>query len=159
MVANRPIAKANKKVDPTRLPCPAASKIIEEMLQRHILRHALIASASFVVDEEKVTFSVNNLRTVLKLPQVTDNDHAEFVEASKLVTMIKFLNILGHGVVIRLAGQSYTKDLPQPWQTLCKLLSHCLTSRITLIDQPPLAIMQNFYATINNIHVDYAALI
>ncbi|GKD02515.1 hypothetical protein Tco_1177489, partial [Tanacetum coccineum] len=68
----------------------------------------------FVVDEEKVTFSVNNLRTVLKLPQVTDNDHAEFVEASELVTMIKFLNILGHGVVIRLAGQSYTKDLPQP---------------------------------------------
>nr|GEZ75081.1 hypothetical protein [Tanacetum cinerariifolium] len=42
---------------------------------------------------------------------------------------------------------------------LCKILSRCLTSRITGIDQPPLAIMQIFYAIINNVHVDYATLI
>ncbi|GKB82003.1 hypothetical protein Tco_0948898 [Tanacetum coccineum] len=32
---------------------------------------------------------------LLKLPQATANNHAEFVEALELGTMIKFLNILG----------------------------------------------------------------
>ncbi|GJV35565.1 hypothetical protein Tco_1408042 [Tanacetum coccineum] len=82
----------------------------------------------FTIGEEEVTFSMNDLHTVLKLPQATDNDHAEFVEALELATIIKFLNILGHGVAIR-------------------------------IDQHPLAIMQIFYAIINNVHVYYVALI
>ncbi|GJY28312.1 reverse transcriptase domain-containing protein [Tanacetum coccineum] len=43
----------------------------------------------------QITFSLNDLRIVLKLPQATDNDHAEFVEDPELGTMIKFLNILG----------------------------------------------------------------
>nr|GEX63042.1 hypothetical protein [Tanacetum cinerariifolium] len=38
----------------------------------------------FMVDEEEVTFSLDDLRTVLKLPQVTANNHAEFVEAPEL---------------------------------------------------------------------------
>ncbi|GJX16404.1 hypothetical protein Tco_0217236 [Tanacetum coccineum] len=176
------VAKANKKVDLTRLSCSVASKITGEILQRHSLRYALTGSTlvpliymqqlwntiqladskekfKFTIDEDEVTFSLNGFRTVLHLPHATDNNHAEFVEAPKLRSMIKFLNILGHVVVIRLEGQIYTKDLPQPWQTLCKLLSRCLTSRITGNDQPPLAITHIFYAIINNVHVDYAALI
>ncbi|GJR55146.1 hypothetical protein Tco_1405667 [Tanacetum coccineum] len=54
---------------------------------------------------------------MLKLPQTTANNLVEFVEAPELGTMIKFLNILGHSVAIRLAGQSYIKDLPQPWSS------------------------------------------
>ncbi|GJT98946.1 hypothetical protein Tco_0216672 [Tanacetum coccineum] len=35
-----------------------------------------------------------------------------------------------------------TTGLLQPWQTLCKIFSKCLTTRITGWDQPPLQIMQ-----------------
>ncbi|GJS94805.1 hypothetical protein Tco_0801773 [Tanacetum coccineum] len=131
------VAKATKKVELTKLPCPAASKIIVEILQCHSLHCALTASTSvpliymqqmwntlqladskdklkFTIDEEEVTFLMNDLRTILQLPQATDNDHVEFVDAPELGTLIKFLNILGHGI---------------------------------------------FYAIINNVHVDYAALI
>ncbi|GJV25550.1 hypothetical protein Tco_1261937 [Tanacetum coccineum] len=40
------VAKANKKVDLINIPCLAASKIIREILQRHLLCYALTASAS-----------------------------------------------------------------------------------------------------------------
>ncbi|GJV39231.1 hypothetical protein Tco_1417671 [Tanacetum coccineum] len=48
--------------------------------------------------------------------------------------------------------------LLQPWQTLCKIFSKCLTTRVTGWDQPPLQIMQMLYCFVNNIHVDYAEL-
>ncbi|GJV39279.1 hypothetical protein Tco_1417719 [Tanacetum coccineum] len=46
----------------------------------------------------------------------------------------------------------------EPWQTLCKIFSKCLTTRVTGWDQPPLQIMQMLYCFVNNIHVDYAEL-
>ncbi|GKB11816.1 hypothetical protein Tco_0845739 [Tanacetum coccineum] len=49
--------------------------------------------------------------------------------------------------------------LLQPWQTLCKIFSKCLTTRVTGWDQPPLQIMQMMYYFVNNIHVDYAELL
>ncbi|GJS77698.1 hypothetical protein Tco_0727579 [Tanacetum coccineum] len=52
-----------------------------------------------------------------------------------------------------------TTGLLQPWQTLCKILSICLTTRVTGWDQPPLQIMQMMYCFVNNIHVDYAELL
>ncbi|GJT70087.1 hypothetical protein Tco_1029373 [Tanacetum coccineum] len=49
--------------------------------------------------------------------------------------------------------------LLQPWHTLCKIFSKCLTTRSILgWDQPPLQIMQMLYCFVNNIHVDYAKL-
>ncbi|GJR05765.1 hypothetical protein Tco_0528749 [Tanacetum coccineum] len=48
--------------------------------------------------------------------------------------------------------------LYSPWQTLCKIFSKCLTTRVTGWDQPPLQIMQMLYCFVNNIHVDYAEL-
>ncbi|GKC16587.1 hypothetical protein Tco_1013369 [Tanacetum coccineum] len=151
------MAKSNMKVDLTNLPCPAHSKVIGEILLHHSLLDALTVSASFLIiymqqmwntllptdskdtfkytiDQEEVTFSVNDLRTVVNFSQVTDNDHVEFVEPSEFLTIVKFLNIIGHEVSIHLLGQFYTKHLPQPWQTLCKVLSLCLTSMITGID-------------------------
>ncbi|GJU39073.1 hypothetical protein Tco_1192030 [Tanacetum coccineum] len=136
------VSKANKKVYLINLPCMTASKIIGEILHRHSLCYALNASASvpliymqqmwntlqladskeefkFTIDEEEVTFLMNDLRTVLKLPQATANNHAEFVEAPEFETMIKIMGI----------------------------------------DQPPLAIMQMLYCIINNVHVDYVALL
>ncbi|GJU55148.1 hypothetical protein Tco_1228862 [Tanacetum coccineum] len=61
--------------------------------------------------------------------------------------------------MIRLAGQFVTTDLPQPWQTLGKILMRCLSTREIGVDQPQLQMMQIFYCIINNLHVDYAALL
>ncbi|GJT01728.1 hypothetical protein Tco_0822897 [Tanacetum coccineum] len=47
-----------------------------------------------------------------------------------------------------------TTGLLQPWQTLCKIFSKCLTTRVTGWDQPPLQIMQMMYCFVNNIHVE-----
>ncbi|GKC54868.1 hypothetical protein Tco_1077613 [Tanacetum coccineum] len=58
----------------------------------------------FKVDKVEVTFLLNDHRTMLKLPQATANNHVEFVEAPELGTMIKFLNILGHAVIIHYAA-------------------------------------------------------
>ncbi|GKD63209.1 hypothetical protein Tco_1305317 [Tanacetum coccineum] len=52
-----------------------------------------------------------------------------------------------------------TTGLLQPWQTLCKIFSKCLTTRVTGWDQPPLQITQMMYCFVNNIHVDYAELL
>ncbi|GKD13451.1 hypothetical protein Tco_1197858, partial [Tanacetum coccineum] len=52
-----------------------------------------------------------------------------------------------------------TTGLLQPWQTLCKIFSKCLTTRVTGWDQPPLKIMQMMYCFINNIYVDYEELL
>ncbi|GJS98110.1 hypothetical protein Tco_0819280 [Tanacetum coccineum] len=52
-----------------------------------------------------------------------------------------------------------TTGLLQPWQTLCKIFSKCLTTRVTGWDQPPLQIMQMMYCFVNNIYVDYAELL
>ncbi|GJU86605.1 hypothetical protein Tco_1294151 [Tanacetum coccineum] len=42
-----------------------------------------------------------------------------------------FLNELGYATRIHLAGQFATKDLPQPWQTLRKIFSRYLSTRVT----------------------------
>ncbi|GJR27869.1 hypothetical protein Tco_1104101 [Tanacetum coccineum] len=52
-----------------------------------------------------------------------------------------------------------TTGLLQPWKTLCKIFSKCLTTCVTGWDQPLLQIMQMMYCFVNNIHVDYAKLL
>ncbi|GJX86208.1 hypothetical protein Tco_0336982 [Tanacetum coccineum] len=50
----------------------------------------------FMVDEEEVTFSLDKLQTMLKLPQATGHNNADFVEPPELSVMIEFLDISGH---------------------------------------------------------------
>nr|GEU29374.1 hypothetical protein [Tanacetum cinerariifolium] len=49
----------------------------------------------FLLDEEEVTFSLNDLQTLFQLPQATDNNHADIVEPFELPTMLAFLNEQG----------------------------------------------------------------
>ncbi|GJS19172.1 integrase, catalytic region, zinc finger, CCHC-type containing protein [Tanacetum coccineum] len=83
---------------------------------------------------------------------------------------------LVHRIVIIIAQQPHAADVhpdellspnkqydlmdanKEPWQTLCKIFSKCLTIRVTGWDQPPLQIMKMLYCFVNNIHVDYAEL-
>ncbi|GJW57548.1 putative reverse transcriptase domain-containing protein [Tanacetum coccineum] len=61
-------------------------------------------------------------------------------------------------------GLSYTQwivleHLAQPWETLFKLFSRCLTSRMTFHVQSKINVMQIFHAVVNKVHVDYASLL
>ncbi|GKD02900.1 hypothetical protein Tco_1177874, partial [Tanacetum coccineum] len=68
-------------------------------------------------------------------------------------------NELGFTIELKTSSSFKTTGLLQPWQTLCKIFSKCLTTRDTGWDQPHLQIMQMMYCFINNIHVDYAELL
>ncbi|GJZ55733.1 hypothetical protein Tco_0610926 [Tanacetum coccineum] len=59
----------------------------------------------------------------------------------------------------RTSSSFKTTGLLQPWQTLCKIFSKCLTTRVTRWDQPLLQIMQMMYCFVNNIYVDYVKLL
>ncbi|GJX14550.1 retrovirus-related pol polyprotein from transposon TNT 1-94 [Tanacetum coccineum] len=66
----------------------------------------------FMLDKKELTFTLDDFRTIFHLPQANDNNHASFVSPPSFSDM--------------------------PWQTLCKILSKCLTTRVTGWDQPPL---------------------
>ncbi|GKC90923.1 hypothetical protein Tco_1151572 [Tanacetum coccineum] len=66
---------------------------------------------------------------------------------------------LGFTMELKIVSNFKIPSLLQPWQTLCKIFSKCLTTRVTGWDQPPLQIMKILYCFVNNIHVDYAELI
>ncbi|GJY64109.1 hypothetical protein Tco_0465569 [Tanacetum coccineum] len=174
------ISRANMKVDLDSLPCPAPSKIIGEIPKRHSLKDALTLSASasviymqqlwytlqltdskesfnFKLDQQDVEFTIADLHTLLNLPQATDNNQEGFIDQPKLMTIFEFLHIIGHEVKVQALGKFVIKHFHQPWKILCKVLSRCLTTRITELDQASL--VQIFYSIINGCHVDYAKLI
>ncbi|GJU34784.1 retrovirus-related pol polyprotein from transposon TNT 1-94 [Tanacetum coccineum] len=66
---------------------------------------------------------------------------------------------LGFTIELKTPLSFKTTGLLQPWQTLCKIFSKCLTTRVIGWDQPSLQIMQKMYCFVNNIHVDYAELL
>ncbi|GJR20741.1 hypothetical protein Tco_0969268 [Tanacetum coccineum] len=70
-----------------------------------------------------------------------------------------YKQVLGFTMELKTQSNFKTTGLLQPWQTLCKIFSKCLTTRVTGWDQPPLQIMQMLYCFVNNIHVDYAELL
>ncbi|GJZ02746.1 hypothetical protein Tco_0520707 [Tanacetum coccineum] len=67
-----------------------------------------------------------------------------------------YKQVLGFTMELKTQSNFKTTGLLQPWQTLCKIFSKCLPTRVTGWDQPPLQIMQMLYCFVNNIHVDYA---
>ncbi|GJY13367.1 hypothetical protein Tco_0382676, partial [Tanacetum coccineum] len=69
-----------------------------------------------------------------------------------------YKQVLGFTMELKTVSNFKISGLLQPWQTLCKIFSKCLTTRVMGWDQPPLQIMQMLYCFVNNIHVDYAEL-
>ncbi|GKB16844.1 hypothetical protein Tco_0850767, partial [Tanacetum coccineum] len=177
------LGEANKNTDLVNPLCPPSSKILGNILTQHPLCFALTGFASvpwiyiqqvwhtlrlddskemfiFFTNTKEFTFSVDDFRRVFQLPQATDINHAGFVEPPTFTVMLPFfLNELGYATRIHLAGQFATKDLSQLWQTLKKIFSRCLTTRVADIDQLAFQIMQMLYCFINNVHVNYVALI
>ncbi|GJY85089.1 hypothetical protein Tco_0499115 [Tanacetum coccineum] len=173
---------ANKKVDLENVQCPSESKILMNIITNHPLRFSIAASASvpwiymaqfwhtlkedgskhrlkFLLDRKELTLTLDDFRTIFHLPQANDNNHASFVPPPSFSDMVPFYKqVLGFTMELKTVSNFKIPGLLQPWQTLCKIFSKCLTTRVTGWDQPPLQIMQMLYCFVNNIHVDYAEL-
>ncbi|GJU91851.1 retrovirus-related pol polyprotein from transposon TNT 1-94, partial [Tanacetum coccineum] len=163
--------------------CPPESKLLTNIIKNHPLRFSIAASSSvpwiymaqfwhtlkedgskyrltFMLDKKELSLTLDDFRTILHLPQENDNNHDSFVPPPSFLDMVPFYkNELGFTMELKTSSSFKTTGLLQPWQTLCKIFSKCLTTRVTGWDQPPLQIMQMMYCFINNIHVDYAELL
>ncbi|GKF47659.1 hypothetical protein Tco_0137461, partial [Tanacetum coccineum] len=62
------------------------------------------------------------------------------------------------GVVDKVSA-FFMKNLGQPWQTMFKVFNRCLTTRTSGHDQTKINIIQLFHVVLNQIHVDYTALL
>ncbi|GKC27123.1 hypothetical protein Tco_1034417 [Tanacetum coccineum] len=174
---------ANKKVDLEHVQCPPESKILTNIIKNHPLRFSIAASSSvpwiymaqfwhtlkedgskyrltFMLDKKKLSLTLDDFRTIFHLPQANANNHDSFVPPPSFLDMVPFYKQqLGFTMDLKTSSSFKTTGLLQPWQTLCKIFSKCLTTRVTGWDQPPLQIMQMLYCFVNNIHVDYAELL
>ncbi|GJR95697.1 hypothetical protein Tco_0267871 [Tanacetum coccineum] len=152
---------ANKKVDLEHVIAASASIPWIYMAQ---FWHTLKENGSknrlkFLLDRKELTLTLDDFRTIFHLPQANDNNHASFVQPPSFSNMVPFYKqVLGFTMDLKTVSNFKISGLLQPWQTLCKIFSKCLTTRVTGWDQPPLQIMQMLYCFVNNIHVDYAEL-
>ncbi|GJX88354.1 hypothetical protein Tco_0340368 [Tanacetum coccineum] len=105
-----------------------------------------------MLDRKDLTLSLDDFRTIFHLPQATDNNHTSFVPPPSFSDMIPFYKQhLGFTMELKMTSSFKITGLLQPWQTLCKIFSKCLTTRVTGWDQPPLQIMM--YAKVFGIDV------
>ncbi|GJT11534.1 hypothetical protein Tco_0858576 [Tanacetum coccineum] len=173
---------ANKKVDLEHVQCLPESKILTNIIKNHPLGFSIAASSSvpwiymaqfwhtlkedeskyrltFMLDKKKLSLTLDDFKTIFHLPQANDNNHDSFVPPPSFLDMVPFYKQqLGFTMELKTSSSFKTTGLLQPWQTLCKIFSKCLTTRVTGWDQPPLQIMQMLYCFVNNIHVDYVEL-
>ncbi|GJZ51112.1 hypothetical protein Tco_0605627 [Tanacetum coccineum] len=161
---------ANKKVDLEHVQCPPESKILTNIIKNHPLRFSIAASSSvpwiymaqfwhtlkeygskyrlnFMLDKKELTLTLDDFRTIFHLPQATDNNHNSFMPPPSFSDMVPFYKqVLGFTMELNTSSSFKTTGLLQPWQTLCKIFSKCLTTRVTGWDQPPLQIIQMIHA-------------
>ncbi|GJS80148.1 hypothetical protein Tco_0730029 [Tanacetum coccineum] len=157
---------ANKKIDFEHVQCPPESKLLTNIIKNHPLRFSIAASSSvpwiymaqfwhtlnedgskyrltFMLDKKELSLTLDDFRTIFHLPQATDNNHDSFVPPPSFLDMVPFYkNELGFTIELKTSSSFKITVLLQPWQTLCKIFSKFLTTRVTGWDQPPLQIMQ-----------------
>ncbi|GKE03139.1 hypothetical protein Tco_1391122 [Tanacetum coccineum] len=145
---------ANKKVDLEHVQCPSESKILMNIIKNHPLRFSIAASASvpwiymaqfwhtlkedgskhrlkFLLDRKELTLTLDDFRTIFHLPQANDNNHASFVPPPSFSDMVPFYKqVLGFTMELKTVSNFKISGLLQPWQTLCKIFSKCLTTRL-----------------------------
>ncbi|GKC94186.1 hypothetical protein Tco_1159628 [Tanacetum coccineum] len=112
----------------------------------------------FLLDRKELTLTRDDFRTIFHLPQANDNNNASFIPPPSFSNMVPFYKqVLGFTMELKTVSNFKIPGLLQPWQTLCKIFSKCLTTCVAGWDQPSLQ-MQMLYCFVNNIHVDYAEL-
>ncbi|GJZ94391.1 retrovirus-related pol polyprotein from transposon TNT 1-94, partial [Tanacetum coccineum] len=153
---------ANKKVDLEHVQCPPERKILTNIIKNHPLRFSIAASSSipwiymaqfwhtlkedgskyrltFMLDKKKLSRTLGDFRIIFHLPQANANNHDSFVPPPSFLDMVPFYKQqLGFTMKLKTSSSFKTIGLLQPWKTLCKIFSKCLTTRVTGWDQPPL---------------------
>ncbi|GKB91905.1 hypothetical protein Tco_0964177 [Tanacetum coccineum] len=156
---------ANLKVDLEHVQCPPSLICFVIINSNYNSQHTLKEDISkyrlrFMLDKKELTLTLDDFRQIFHLPQATANNHNAFVPPPSFSDMVPFYKqVLGFIMELKTQSNFKTTGLLQPWQTLCKIFSKCLTTCVTGWDQPPLQIMQMLYCFVNNIHVDYAELL
>ncbi|GKB76615.1 hypothetical protein Tco_0943510 [Tanacetum coccineum] len=150
---------ANKKIDFEQVQCPPESKLLTNIIKNHPLRFSIAASSSVPwIYMAQFWHTLKEDGSKYRLTFMLDKK--DFVPPPSFLDMVPFYkNELGFTMELKTSSSFKTTGLLQPWQTLCKIFSKCLTTRVTRWDQPPLKIMQLMYCFINNIHVDYTELL
>ncbi|GJY20768.1 hypothetical protein Tco_0393334 [Tanacetum coccineum] len=144
---------ANKKVDLEHVIAASSSVPWIYMAQ---FWHTLKEDRSkyrlrFMLDKKELTLTLDDFRQIFHLPQATANNHNAFMPPPSFSDMVPFYKqVLGFTMELKTESNFKTTGLLQPWQTLCKIFSKCLTTRVTGWDQPPLQIMQIFTKIIVN---------
>ncbi|GJU63333.1 hypothetical protein Tco_1245168 [Tanacetum coccineum] len=142
------IMDANKKVD------------LEHFSWHTLKEERSKVGSVFMLDKKELTLTLDDFRQIFHLPQATANNHNSFVPPPSFSNMVPFYKkVLRFTMELKTQSNFKTIGLLQPWQTLCKIFSKCLITRVTGWDQPPLQIMKMLYCFVNNIHVDYAELL
>ncbi|GJU07164.1 hypothetical protein Tco_1123594 [Tanacetum coccineum] len=112
---------ANKKVDLEHVQCPQESKILTNNIKNHPLRFSIAASSSIPW--------IYMAQLIFHLPHATDNNHNSFVPPPSFSDMVPFYKqVLGFTMELKTLSSFKTNGLLQPWQTLCKIFSKCLTT-------------------------------
>ncbi|GKA69535.1 retrovirus-related pol polyprotein from transposon TNT 1-94 [Tanacetum coccineum] len=86
----------------------------------------------FMLDKKELSLTLDDFRTIFYLPQANDNNHNSFVPPPSFSDMVLFYkHELGFTIELKTSSSFKTIGLLQPWQTLCKIFSKCLTTRVT----------------------------
>ncbi|GKE30602.1 hypothetical protein Tco_1445986 [Tanacetum coccineum] len=133
---------ANKKTDFEQVQCPPKSKLLMNIIKNHPLRFSIAASSSvpwiymaqfwhtlkedrskyrltFMLDKKELSLTLDDFRTILHLPQATDNNHDSFVSPPSFLEMVPFYkNELGFIMELKTSSSFKTTGLLQPWKTL-----------------------------------------
>ncbi|GJV02085.1 copia protein [Tanacetum coccineum] len=118
---------ANKKVDFEQVQCLPKSKILMKIVKDHQSKYRL----TFMLDKKMLSLTLDDFRTIFHLPQTNDNNHDSFVPPPSFLDMVPFYkNELGFTIELKTSSSFKTTGLLQPWQTLCKIFSKCLTTRL-----------------------------
>nr|GEU84430.1 reverse transcriptase domain-containing protein [Tanacetum cinerariifolium] len=81
----------------------------------------------FMLDRKELSLTLDNFS--FHLPQATNNNHDSFVLPPSFSEMIPlYKNHLGFTMELKTTSSFKTTGLLQPWQTLCKIFSKCLTT-------------------------------
>ncbi|GJY00557.1 hypothetical protein Tco_0357575 [Tanacetum coccineum] len=130
---------ANKKVDFKQVQCPPERKILMYIIKDHPLRFSIAASSSVpwiymaqfwhTLKEDGSKYRLTFMLDKKMLSLTLEMDYS----SEQTFTYHK-QNDNNHDII--------------PWQTLCKIFSKCLTTRVTGWDQPPLQIMQMIFTKI-----------
>ncbi|GKD31778.1 hypothetical protein Tco_1242556 [Tanacetum coccineum] len=177
-----PVGKSNSRAELNKISVPKTCDIIAEILKHHPIAPALTTSATvpivymqqfwqtvkfdesktimrFKIDQHEVDFSLDTFRTVLQLPQATDNENESFVDVPEFSGIAAFLKDIGYIASVRILADFNAKNLTQPWQTLFKIISRCTTGKSTGLDSARIGTLQILWGVVNKVHIDYAKLI